>query len=196
MQLNLRIYSPLLNPETTLNILQSLPPKVSYDIALAQRWLENMKISRRRASGSHSTFEFIMSSRRRQKEAVRIFAHKLKWPNMDEVEYILQETDGNEKPLEDRSSDSSSWFSGCVLPGPTLPWLLINTLIDCDKDTGDELRYLSHLHPASGFQYRANTYWSNECIVGKVLGAARGVSSLLIPKMAQLHQLNLFSSIS
>jgi hypothetical protein len=80
--------------------------------------------------------------------------------------------------LEDRSADAMSWFSGIILPGRTLPWLIMNSLIDCDRDTGDALKYLTHMQPSSGFQYRANTYWSASCIVGKVLGAARGVKQI------------------
>jgi hypothetical protein len=155
-----------------------LPPIITWDLAVAQRWLENMEITKTRTSSTQSTFSFELKSKSRQTEALRIFAATLKWPNMDEVEYVLEEQDMKEKALEDRSADAMSWFSGIILPGRTLPWLIMNSLIDCDRDTGDALKYLTHIHPASGFQYRANTYWSAQCIVGKVLGAARGVKQI------------------
>jgi hypothetical protein len=97
---------------------------------------------------------------------------------MEELDYILEENDPQEKSIEDRSADTMSWFTGVILPGPTLPFLLMNTLIDCDRDTGEELKYLTNIHPNAGFQYRANTYWSYQCIVGKVLGAGRGVKGV------------------
>lgn len=156
--------------------MRQLPEKVSWDLAVAQRWLENMKVERTRLSSSQSSFSFEMCSKNRQKDALRTFAQKLKWPNMEEVLYVLEEQDEREPAVEDRSYDSMSWLSGCVLPGRTLPWLLMNTLIDCDRDTAGALKYLSHMQPSAGFQYRANTYWSYLCIVGKVLGASRGVS--------------------
>lgn len=94
---------------------------------------------------------------------------------MAEVEYIFDEADSKEKNLEDRSPSSMSWFTGVILPGSSMSWIIMNALISSDRDTGDHLRHLQHRHPNTGFQYRANTYWSWQCIVGKVLGAARGV---------------------
>lgn len=46
----------------------------------------------------------------------------------------------------------------------------MNSLIDVDPDTTDDLALLTHLHPAAGFQYRNSyTYWTSNSIVGKVL---------------------------
>jgi hypothetical protein len=177
-ELYLRIESPDHQDEVKIALLARLPPKVAWDLALAQRWLEHMSIERAHLSDTQSTFTFTLTSKKTQKEAVWKFAQLLKWPNLDELGYILEEKDPQEKSIEDRSADAMSWFTGVILPGPTLPWLLMNTLIDCDRDTGDELNSLTHMHPNSGFQYRANTYWSSQCIVGKVLGAGRGVKQV------------------
>jgi hypothetical protein len=178
VELYLRIQSPQYNSKHRRKLILELHSAVAWDLAVAQRWLENMSITKKRESKQQSTFSFQLKSKSRQREALRKFAEILKWPNMDEVEYILDEEDVNERALEDRSADAMSWFSGIILPGRTLPWLIMNSLIDCDRDTGDALKYLTHMQPASGFQYRANTYWSTSCIVGKVLGAARGVKQV------------------
>ncbi|KAF2811659.1 uncharacterized protein BDZ99DRAFT_440548 [Mytilinidion resinicola] len=178
VELYLRIHSKDHTDKAKRKLLKQLPPKIAWDLAVAQRWLENMSISKPRTSSKQSTFSFDLRSKKRQKTALRTFALTLKWPNMDELDYVLDEKDREEKTLEDRSADTMSWFTGVILPGVTLPWLLMNTLIDCDRDTGDPLKYLTHIHPESGFQYRANTYWSYQCIVGKVLGAARGVNAI------------------
>jgi len=178
VELYLRIHSKKHAEKAKRKLLLQLPPKIAWDLAVAQRWLENMSIQKSRTSHDQSTFTFDLKSKTRQKEALKTFAATLKWPNMDEIEYVLEEQDRKEKPLEDRSADAMSWFSGIILPGKTLPWLIMNSLIDCDRDTGESLRYLSHIHHAAGFQYRANTYWSSQCIVGKVLGAARGVKQV------------------
>jgi hypothetical protein len=177
VELYLRIQAQLHNSHIR-RLLLELHPSVAWDLAVAQRWLDNMSITKKRESKQQSTFSFQLKSKSRQREALRHFAATLKWPNMDEVEYILDEEDLNERALEDRSADAMSWFSGIILPGRTLPWLIMNSLIDCDRDTGDALKYLTHMQPSSGFQYRANTYWSASCIVGKVLGAARGVKQI------------------
>jgi hypothetical protein len=103
-------------------------------------------------------------------KALRKFARAMKWPNHAKVDEILREQDPDEKPLEDRSSDTMSYFTGVILPGVTLPWLVMNSLIDCDSDAGgNALASLTHMHPNSGFQYRSTTYWSAASIVGKVL---------------------------
>lgn len=94
----------------------------------------------------------------------------MKWPNLAKVDDVLKERDSDAPPLEDRSSDTMSYFTGMVLPGVTMPWLVMNSLIDCDDDTGsNDLAALTHMHPNSGFQYKSTTYWSASSIVGKVL---------------------------
>ncbi|KAI9716531.1 MAG: hypothetical protein M1812_005262 [Candelaria pacifica] len=97
---------------------------------------------------------------------------------MDEVEYILDEKDSKEEYLENRSPSSMSWFTGVILPGPSMHWIIMKALISCDRDAGDHLRHLNRRYPNSGFQYRGNTYWSWQCIMGKVLGAAKGVTQI------------------
>lgn len=175
VELHLRIQSAEHTEKAKRELLGKLPPKVSWDLALAQRWLENMAITRSELSASQSTFTFELLSKKRQKHALRVFARLLKWPNAQEIEYVLREADGAEKPIEDRSADTMSWFTGVILPGPTMPFLLMNSLVDCDRDAGLELGFLSHVFPATGFQYRANSYWGWKCVMGKVLGAGRGV---------------------
>ena len=136
-ELHLRIEAPDHEERVKRDLLTKLPPKVAWDLALSQRWLEHMSISRAKLSNTQSTFTFDLLSKKTQKEALRKFALLLKWPNMEELEYILEEKDQKEKSIEDRSADTMSWFTGVILPGTTMPWLLMNTLIDCDRDTGD-----------------------------------------------------------
>lgn len=95
----------------------------------------------------------------------------MKWPNLARVDDVLKERDPENKPLEDRSSDTMSYFTGMILPGITMPWLIMNSLIDCDDDASktNSLSALTHMYPASGFQYKSTTYWSAASIVGKVL---------------------------
>ena len=46
----------------------------------------------------------------------------------------------------------------------------MNSLLDIDLGTPEELAHLTHSHPSSGFQYRNSyTYWTSTSIVGKVL---------------------------
>lgn len=158
--------------------LRRLPAKVGWDLVMAQRWLENIAVGKTESDNGLDVYNFVLRSKRRQVEALRDFAWSLKWPNMGEVEYALEEEDRQCAPIEYRSIDAMTWFSGVILPGFTTPWLIMNTLLDCDRGASDKLERLSHTCRYSGFQYRTNTYWSWECIVGKVMGAARGVNQV------------------
>lgn len=114
---------------------------------------------------------FHLRMKKSQVKALRKFARAMKWPNLVSVDNVLKDRDPDAKALEDRSSDTMSYFTGMILPGPTLPWLLMNSLIDCDGDVGaNALAALTHMHPHTGFQYKSTTYWSSTSIVGKVLG--------------------------
>jgi hypothetical protein len=175
VELHLRIQHADHLDDAKRTLLEILPPKVQWDLALAQRWLENVGIEQKNLSSEDCEFQFELRSKRRQKNALKHFARLLKWPNMEELEYALEERDRSSEPIEERSADTMCWFTGVILPGPTLPFVLMNSLIDCDEDTGVDLSYLTHVHASCGFQYRANTYWSYKCVLGKVLGASRGV---------------------
>lgn len=122
----------------------------------------------------------------------------MKWPNLVRVDEVMRERDANAPLLETRSSDAMSYVSGVVLPGPTLPFLLMNTLIDCDADAS-ALTALTHMQPACGFQYKSTTYWTSSSIVGKVLaptcqeiggwiGPARPAPDLSRTQIARIRQ--------
>lgn len=97
---------------------------------------------------------------------------------MHEVEYTLSEEEDPNELLEDRSINCMSWFTGLLLPGKSMPWILMNALTDCDPDVPDDFHDLTPANPNVGMQYRGHTYWSSDSIVGKVLGAAFGVSQI------------------
>lgn len=124
----------------------------------------------------------------------------MKWPNLAEVDNILKERDPDAKPLEYRSSDTMSYFTGIIFPGVTLPFLVMNSLLDCDDDPSTSaLAALTHMQPNCGFQYKSTTYWSATCIVGKVLaptcreiagwiGPARPAPDLSRAQIARIRQ--------
>lgn len=144
---------------------------------------------------------FHLQAKKSQVKALRKFAKDMKWPNLVRVDDVLKERDPENKPLEDRSSDTMSYFTGMILPGITMPWLIMNTLIDCDDDASktNSLGALTHMFPASGFQYKSTTYWSAASIVGKVLaptcrsiggwvGPARPAPDLARNQIARIRQ--------
>ncbi|KAF8468440.1 hypothetical protein BDZ91DRAFT_722654 [Kalaharituber pfeilii] len=158
---------------------KAIAAKVSWDLVLAQRWLENVEIQAPKvAKEGSSSVSFGFKNKESQREALKEFAWTLKWPNMHEVSYALSEEDDPAKVLEDRTVNCMSWFTGLILPGRSMPYIIMNALTDCDIDTPPNFRDIPSTAPNVGFQYRGHTYWHWECIVGKVLGAAKGVNQI------------------
>jgi hypothetical protein len=127
--------------------------------------------------------KFHLRLRKRQVKALRKFARAMKWPNLANVDEFIRSKDHEARKLENRTSDTMSYISGVMLPGPTLPFLLMNTLVDCDRES--KLGALTHTHPQCGFQYKSTTYWSSTCIVGKVLAPqCREIAGWIGPVMS------------
>ncbi|KAM0144462.1 hypothetical protein ACHAO1_000221 [Botrytis cinerea] len=169
MELELRIQSKHHSEEAKERLLAQLPPWISWDLAVAKKWRECMTIEKYKTGDEFQQIKFRLLKKRSQVKALRKFARAMKWPNLAMVDEALKELDPDASPLEDRSADAMSFCTGLILPGPTQPWLLMNTLIDCDEDGGVDLGGLTHMYPNSGFQYRGSTFWASTSIVGKVL---------------------------
>ncbi|TGO69678.1 hypothetical protein BOTNAR_0008g00430 [Botryotinia narcissicola] len=169
MELELRIQSKHHSEEAKERLLAQLPPWISWDLAVAKKWRECMTIEKYKTGDEFQQIKFRLLKKRSQVKALRKFARAMKWPNLAMVDEALKELDPDASPLEDRSADAMSFCTGLILPGPTQPWLLMNTLIDCDEGGGVDLGGLTHMYPNSGFQYRGSTYWASTSIVGKVL---------------------------
>ncbi|KAH8820451.1 VTC domain-containing protein [Xylogone sp. PMI_703] len=151
-------------------LLTQLPSRIAWDLALARRWHECISIEQFESERGVNQLRFHLLSKRAQVKALRKFIRAMKWPNRGAVDNLLKEQDPDDDALEDRSSDAMCFFTGVILPGVTFPWLLMNTLIDCDDDSAAKsLSTLTHMQPHCGFQYKGTTYWSSTCIVGKVV---------------------------
>ncbi|POR31128.1 Uncharacterized protein TPAR_08661 [Tolypocladium paradoxum] len=188
LELELRIHSPQHRDWAKEKLLQQMPPTMRWNLALARRWRDNVRVDEYGASPEQSTCprgplrlgrsakltgsaaRLRYKLKKRQVKTLKRFAQTMKWPNLGETLDSLRQKD-DEFRLDAVSSDAFAFFSGLVLPGPTLPFLTMNALIDLDPDPAtDELALLSHTNPHCGFQYRnSHTYWSASCIVGKVL---------------------------
>ncbi|KAI1825097.1 hypothetical protein F4861DRAFT_503087 [Xylaria intraflava] len=168
LELDLRINSRLHTEWAKERLLTQIPPKIQWDLALAKRWRDNVRVEEWGASAEQVRLRFKL--RRRQTKMLKRFAQMMKWPNLPEALALLRDRDA-EGSLLGVSSHAMAFFSGLVLPGPTFPFLIMNSLIDIDPDKEtDQLALLTHLHPNCGFQYRNSyTYWTATSIVGKVL---------------------------
>ncbi|KEY70685.1 hypothetical protein S7711_07311 [Stachybotrys chartarum IBT 7711] len=168
LELDLRIHSAQHSKLAKERLLRQIPPTIQWNLALARRWRDYVRVLDWGETPEDTVLRYKL--RRRQVKALKQFAQTMKWPNLAETLDNLKAKD-EEMSLGSISSDTFAFFSGLVLPGPTFPFLIMNTLIDLDPDPAtDDLALLSHMHPNCGFQYRSSyTYWSASSIVGKVL---------------------------
>jgi len=82
---------------------------------------------------------------------------------------------------------SNTYLSGLILPGESLSHFLISTLLENDQVAILSLGRDACLY--GGFKYRDRSFWSKECIVGRVLATGKGatecmgwISSPITPK--------------
>ncbi|KAI1506571.1 hypothetical protein F5X99DRAFT_415298 [Biscogniauxia marginata] len=169
LELDLRINSKLHIESAQERLMAQIPPKIQWNLALARRWRDNVRIEGYGTTAEQIRLRFKL--RKRQVKMVKRFAQMMKWPNLNATIDALRQGDADAS-LVSVSSHTMAFFSGLVLPGPTFPFLIMNSLIDIDPDKAtDELALLTHLHPHCGFQYRNSyTYWTSTSIIGKVIG--------------------------
>ncbi|KAK0634872.1 hypothetical protein B0T17DRAFT_481537 [Bombardia bombarda] len=168
VELDLRINSKHHLTEAKEKLLLQIPPTLQWDLALARRWRQNVRVDAYGRTPAHVRLR--LKLKKRQVKMLKRFAQMMKWPNLAETLACLRQRD-EENTLDLVSSHALAFFSGLVLPGPTFPFLIMNALIDMDPDKAtDELALLTHMHPHCGFQYRNSyTYWTAASVVGKVL---------------------------
>ncbi|KAI2632013.1 hypothetical protein GGR54DRAFT_627539 [Hypoxylon sp. NC1633] len=168
LELEMRINSRQHTDAAKERLMVQIPPKIQWNLALARRWRDFVRVDDYGDTADSVRLRFKL--RKRQAKMLKRFAQMMKWPNLNETLDELKQADA-EGSLTSISSHTMAFFSGLVLPGPTFPFLMMNSLIDIDPDKAtDELALLTHLHPYSGFQHRGGyTYWTSSCIVGKVL---------------------------
>ncbi|KAI1418221.1 hypothetical protein F5Y13DRAFT_150875 [Hypoxylon sp. FL1857] len=168
LELELRINSRLHTDWAKERLVEQIPPKIQWNLALARRWKDFVRVEDYGETPDSVRLRYRL--RKRQVKMLKRFAQMMKWPNLTETLDELKQRDA-EGALLPISSHTMAFFSGLVLPGPTFPFLIMNSLIDTDPDRAtDELALLTHLHPHCGFQYRHSyTYWTSTSIVGKVL---------------------------
>ena len=159
------------------SLLAGINEKVAHDLALAQIWLNKMTFEPLDGGFLRppTMFRITAFTKTKQKERLLDFANNMKWAGIADVERMLEETDGGVIPLEGKSPWSSSWIAGAIFPGTSSSWLIMRSLIDCDPDLDNAPHGFDQTPSNFGFQYRGSTYWYWESIVGKVIGASRGV---------------------
>lgn len=156
-------------------IIQSIPEKVAYDLALAQVWQSKMRLEPLDDIQNPTMFHTMAITKDIQKGKLLRFAKTMGWAGRANVESMLQATREGAIPLECKSAHSATWISGFLLPGPSVSWLIMRSLIDCDPRVKSDQPGFKEMYANLGFQYDGSTYWYWQCIVGKVLGACKGV---------------------
>ncbi|RAH84674.1 hypothetical protein BO86DRAFT_356250 [Aspergillus japonicus CBS 114.51] len=70
-----------------------------------------------------------------------------------------------------------SWLSGFVIPGSSISHLLLSTILENDPDAIAKLGPVVNLY--GGFAYDGRSWWSKECIVGRVVACLEGTKVCL-----------------
>ena len=65
-----------------------------------------------------------------------------------------------------------SWLSGFIAPGESTGALLLATVVENDPDVLATLGPLANLY--GGFSYQGQSWWSKQCVVGRVLSSLPG----------------------
>lgn len=161
-------------------LFEGIPEKVAWSIALAQLWKKHCFVTKAAWGVYHSITEpYVMKPRKQsrldQLERLRQFGSFLKWPRMSHVEKAIEDDRSGTIYLDTSCKEMATYLSGLIMPGSCLSWMIMASLINCDKEAGRRLRAFQLFRPDFGFQYRNVSYWYWECIVAKVMAAARGV---------------------
>ena len=178
MQLLMNIKDSGLDDEHQTWLFNRLPEPVAWSVALAQLWRKNCSVERTHGRNDDhilGPYRIRFRSRARQLKMLHEFGFRLRWPRMENVEDTMEE---KRHPLEERSFQLMTLLSGLVLPGKYLSWALMGSLIDCDAGASRSLKDFTLFTPNFGFQYHRSSYWYWECIVAKVMAAARGVKQV------------------
>ncbi|RMJ21887.1 hypothetical protein PHISP_07244 [Aspergillus sp. HF37] len=70
-----------------------------------------------------------------------------------------------------------SWLSGCVAPGKGINDTLMATVLESDPEAINTLGPVANLY--GGFSYKGRSWWSKECIVGRVLASMDNTKSCM-----------------
>ena len=180
MQLFLNIRDSGLSQNRRTFLFHELPEQVAWSVAFAQLWEENCRI----AKLTHETedpilgpyaYGLIFRNRSCQVERLVDFARSLNWPCFSRVVEDM-EACYRKLPNGERSMELMTWLSGLVLPGNSLPWIIMAALLACDREIKRSLKTFTFFLPNFGFQHCLSTYWYWECIIAKVMAAADGVN--------------------
>lgn len=158
MELEMRIHSTKHGDWAKEKLLAQIPPIIQWNLALARRWREHVRIDafgNEPAQGivmmiylvdvaDHFIVKLRYKLKKKQVKALKKFATTMKWPNLTDTLQSLQEHD-EAATLDTISSDAFAFFAGLVLPGVS-PQAEVN----CTNIT-DKVAYVSvfnHEHSA------------------------------------------------
>ncbi|KAF1348775.1 hypothetical protein BDV97DRAFT_192370 [Delphinella strobiligena] len=170
---------------------RSLSRKIQWDLVIAKRFLENIRITskpaeetRNNRSSVFSAMTFVTANETledadqavepilyprdetRQLEGLLKFAEALSWPHTQDITSRFQ--DRNQR---------HSLLTPAPIPVEAASHFLISTLLENAPQAIERLGDAANLY--GGFIYNGRSYWSKSCIVGRVLAAQQGAGECL-----------------
>ncbi|KAL2796008.1 hypothetical protein BJX66DRAFT_336499 [Aspergillus keveii] len=85
-------------------------------------------------------------------------------------------------PMSDQDSKldgwvTRAWLSGLVLPGESINHLLMSSILENDVEAISKLGRVANMY--GGFSYCERSWWSQECVVGRVLSPLQGTNTCM-----------------
>lgn len=114
LELEVRIQARAHGEGAKEKLLNSLPPTIRWDLAVAKRWRQNIRVES--WGGLPEDVRLRYKLRKRQMRMLKRFAQVMKWPNLGPLLDAMKEHDA-EDTLDLVSSDAFAFFSGLILPG-------------------------------------------------------------------------------
>lgn len=107
LELDLRINSSMHNDGAKSKLMESIPPKIQWNLALSRRWKDNVRIEAYGKRADEVQLRFKL--RKRQGRMLKRFAQMMKWPNLGDTLDALKKRTVDASAL-DISSRRSALF--------------------------------------------------------------------------------------
>ena len=111
-----------------------------------------------------------------QVEGLLLFADRIKWPFITEVREYAEDAYSNLRGGATININLHDWLYGLTLPGKWFSLKIINALVQCTPSIRDQAGEATYFD--CGLSLPNRSYWRARTVLGRVLGALPGMTSL------------------
>lgn len=148
-------------------------PRVTVAMEIAERWQQGVRLEIEEGSTVAHTHSLVHE---RQVEGLIRFAEELSWPHLAEVRDNVESAYVRLRSGTKLKLALRDWLFGIVLPGREFSCAIMSALV---VSTSSLEITPKNLHPTFSFVLADQSYWRSTDVVGRVLGATKGVRSIV-----------------